>query len=142
MQQGASDLLFAVFGPSWRTKAPAALGRARRSVQRWATGEVRLPPAMRQLLEREAAVRATPAEIARWARVERERIDATQAEWTAAASALRTRLKLMAIEDQRHPPRGPGRPRKRRRLAFWERLPPRIRPARVRMRPMPAHGPV
>ena len=140
MQQGARNLLFAVFGPSWLAKAPAVLGRSRRSVQRWATGEVRLPLAVRQRLEREAGVRATPAEIERWALAQHERIDATRDEWMAAASALRTRLKLMAIEDQRHPPRI-GRPRKRRRLAFWER-PPRIRPARVRMGPVPAHGPL
>jgi hypothetical protein len=141
MQQAASSLLFAVFGPPWRAKAPDALGRSRRSVQRWAAGEVRMPRAVRQLLEREAATRATLAQIERWALAEHERIDAIRAEWLALASELRTRLKLMAIEEARHPPRGPGRPRKRRRLALSEREPPRIRPARLRI-PSAPHGPL
>jgi hypothetical protein len=131
IQQGAANLLFAAFGPVWRAKAPAALGYSRRSVQRWVTGEVRLPPAVRHLLERLLAAAAQSRAIERWRLAEHQRIDAATEEWRTAASNAPTRLRLIAIEDERNPPPRVGRPRKRRRLAPWEWEPDAIIPARV-----------
>jgi hypothetical protein len=123
MMLGVDLILYGAFGPRWRSIAPAALRCSRRSVQRWTAGTVRLPAAVRELLE---FLVPTNAAIDRWARAEHERVEAMKAEWEAAAGNLRTRLKQMAIEDERNPPSRGGRPKKRQPKPPW--LP---RPARV-----------
>jgi len=128
--QSAFNPFFAVLGPRWRGLAPRALRYSRRQIERIASGTARVSPAMHQRLERLAVTTARPEAIEAWARAEHEAIDAMRAEWTGAATNLRTQLKLMAIEEQRHPPRN-GRPRKR------VPGPAHLTPARVRALPAP-----
>jgi hypothetical protein len=134
MHHGASNLLFAAFGPSWRAKAPAALGYSRRTVQRWAAGTVCMPVDVRQRLERLLATAAQSRAIERWRSAEHQRVDELAEEWTAAASNAMTQLRRMAIEDGRSPRSRGGRPRKRPRSAVG---PTPIPAARVRPPPAP-----
>ena len=103
-------ILKALFGDDWRRRAAAALGCHRRTLQRWVSGKTRVSRRGRVLLERRAL--AVSAEIERWRREQHERIDKAARERKEAASGVPTQLRLMAIRDERDPPRV-GRPPKR-----------------------------
>jgi hypothetical protein len=55
-----ADVFYAVFGPDWRRRGPAVLGRSRRQICRWCSGESRMPRRALVLLQRHATAKALP----------------------------------------------------------------------------------
>jgi hypothetical protein len=104
-----ADVLFGLFGPEWRQRAPAALGYSRRQVDRWVSGVAQPPRRVWVLLGRRTATAQSDIEV--WARRQHAQIDETVQQRLAAASGTITALKLLGIRYERNPPRV-GRPRK------------------------------
>jgi hypothetical protein len=104
-------LLKVVFGPAWRRRAPVALGRARRTIERWCSGETRVPHRALVLLERLAL--AAGSDLERWKGEQHQRIEEEARERGGAAAAAVTGLRLLLIRDKRDPSPQVGRPRKR-----------------------------
>jgi hypothetical protein len=90
-----ADVLFGVFGPQWRQKAPLALGYSRRQVQLWASGAAQPPRRVWVLLGRRAVTARSGIEA--WAEREHERIDEVASQRLAAAAGALTALKLLGI---------------------------------------------
>jgi hypothetical protein len=104
-------LLEVVFGPCWRRRAPRAFGRARRTIERWCSGETRVPRRVLVLLERLAV--AAGSDIERWKREQHQRVEEEAHERRGAAAAAVTWSRLLLIREKREPMPRVGRPRKR-----------------------------
>jgi hypothetical protein len=104
-------LLEVAFGPGWRRRAEVALGRSRRTIQRWCSGETRVPRRALVLLERLAG--AAGSDIERWRRARHERIEKEAFERLAAAGQALTWAKLLTLRDEREPRPTVGRQRER-----------------------------
>jgi hypothetical protein len=133
-----TEIFELLFDLDWRRSAPTVFRRSRRQIGRWCSGETALPSWALRRIERLAL--EAGADLERWKRAKYQEIDDQARERLALAQNTVTACKLRLIG--RDPPLGPGRPRKRRRLALWEWRPVPIRPARVRKLPMPAHKPL
>jgi hypothetical protein len=95
-----ADVFHAVFGPDWRRRGPAVLGRSRRQICRWCSGESRMPRRALVLLQRYVTGRALPEIEAR--RVAGLRaIDEEAARRRAEVAGASTSLKLMLIRTDR-----------------------------------------
>jgi hypothetical protein len=94
-----ADVLFGLFGPQWRQKAPLALGYSRRQLQRWVSGVAQPPRRVWILLGRRAVT--ARSDIEAWAEQEHERIDEAARQRLTAASGALTALKLLGIRELR-----------------------------------------
>jgi hypothetical protein len=106
-------LLKVVFGPAWRRRAPVAFGRARRTIERWCSGETRVPHRALVLLERRAV--AVGSDLDRWKREQHQRIEQEAREREGTAATAVTWSRLLLIRDKREPKPRVGRPRKKDR---------------------------
>jgi len=107
--------LEAVFGPGGHRRAELVFDRLRRTIQRWCSGQTRVPRRTLVLVERRA--RLAPAEVERWKREQHERIEDEARERLAAAGQALTWAKLLTLRAEREPPPKMGRPPKRLPLA-------------------------
>jgi hypothetical protein len=67
------EVFHLLFGPEWRRRAPAALGRSRRQIGRWCSGETRIPRRFLILLQRR--VHGEAESIERRRQAEHRRVD-------------------------------------------------------------------
>jgi hypothetical protein len=104
-------LLEVVFGPGWRRRAPVVFGRARRTIERWCSGETRVPYRALVLLERRAVEAGSGLD--RWKREQHQRVEEEARERGGAAATAVTWSRLLLIRDKRESRPRVGRPRKR-----------------------------
>jgi hypothetical protein len=106
-----AEMFYLAFGPGWRRRAAATLGRSPRQVGRWCSGETRIPRRFLILLQRR--IDAEIASFERRREKEHHRVDETAVRRRGAAFQARTWLRATLFDrpEWEPPPRG-GRPRK------------------------------
>jgi hypothetical protein len=106
------DALHLLFGPEWRRRAPLAVGRSRRQIGRWCSGETLTPRRFLILFQR--AVDKEANEIERWRRDQHRRVDKDFRAREGDLGQARMWLRVMLFDRPEWEPRPKvGRPRKR-----------------------------
>jgi hypothetical protein len=105
------EILQLSFGLEWRQRAPAALGRSRRQIGRWCSGETRIPRRFLILLQR--LVYDVAGDIETWRCDQHRRVDEEADRRRGAAFEVGTWLKVKLFDrpELEAPPKV-GRPRK------------------------------
>jgi hypothetical protein len=105
------EILQLLFGLGWCQRAPAALGRSRRQIARWCSGETRIPRRVLVLLSQSAC--SVVEEIERWRQDEQRRVekDAHARKSDALQAGMWLRGMLFDRPEWEPPPKV-GRPRK------------------------------